>query len=303
MTNSFPNIISFLFLNIVLLLGLALPSPTQAAVLTETQIQAIISLVVSFGADTSTANNVEAALRGQTTTDSSGDTGTAGGGLNCLDLRSNLNIGRDDSATNGEVSKLQRFLIAEGVYPEARVTGYYGLLTAQAVVRWQKAHGLGFVTTSTGVGPMTRERMKVCGTWGVETGTQTSSSPSITIISPNGGEQFRVGETYTIRWRASGIPSDAGIIFTVGAGSGYVTVSPGVLSDLNGEHSFQWTVPADYAMGDVVTRYPLTPGSNYRINASIYTPKNACRFLCRSDEPRPSAVVGDESDSAFTITQ
>ncbi len=80
----------------------------------------------------------------------------------CLNLANALVIGSTDVTTNGEVSKLQHFLIAAGVYPEARTTGYYGLLTAQAVVRWQKAHGMDFVTTSSGVGPMTRGKMK-CG--------------------------------------------------------------------------------------------------------------------------------------------
>ena len=53
----------------------------------------------------------------------------------CLSLNNALIIGSTDATTNGEVSKLQRFLISEGVYPEALVTGYYGNLTAQAVMR------------------------------------------------------------------------------------------------------------------------------------------------------------------------
>ena len=78
----------------------------------------------------------------------------------CLDIRNDLYIGKSDSTTNGEVSKLQGFLIEAGVYPEALITGYYGSLTANAVVRWQKAHGMDFVTTSSGVGTMTRDKMK-----------------------------------------------------------------------------------------------------------------------------------------------
>ncbi len=353
-----------------------------------------------------------AALRGQSTTSS-------GSSSQCLNLANALVIGSTDATTNGEVSKLQQFLIAAGVYPEARTTGYYGLLTAQAVVRWQKAHGMDFVTTRSGVGPMTRAKMtcdqKVaqCSTYdskpvitsitpssgpvgttieiigcnflgfesdktllftnskgergllygGSDATTRTSntvmrvtlprtlcqndnsysglpcsaslelvpglytvysnsyggnsnavnftvtatqgtqaSSPSVTIISPNGGEQLKIGETYTVRWRASGIPSDARVQFTVETGRGRLSLSAGVLSDLNGEHSFQWTVPADYAMGDVVYRYPVLPGSDYRIRASIITPKNACPFLCRSDEPLARTLASDQSDGVLTIS-
>ncbi len=78
----------------------------------------------------------------------------------CLDLNNALVMGSTDSATSGEVSKLQQFLIHQGVFPEASVTGYYGNLTAQAVVRWQKAHGMDYVTLTSGVGPTTRSKMK-----------------------------------------------------------------------------------------------------------------------------------------------
>ncbi len=111
------------------------------------------------------------ALRGQSTTPSVSSS-------QCLNLANALVIGSTDATTNGEVSKLQQFLIAAGVYPEARTTGYYGLLTAQAVVRWQKAHGMDFVTTRSGVGPMTRQKLACSAGY---------SSPSITSISPSSG--------------------------------------------------------------------------------------------------------------------
>ena len=140
-----------------LLFSVGLAAPAQAATLTEAQIQAIISLLSSFGADSGTIANVNATLHGQAT----GGTGTPGtSSATCLDLNNALVIGSTDATTNGEVSKLQRFLVSASVYPEARITGYYGTLTAQAVVRWQKVHGMDFVTLTSGVGPMTRGKMK-----------------------------------------------------------------------------------------------------------------------------------------------
>jgi len=93
-----------------------------------------------------------------------------GGGIitpaTCLSLSYDLYIGKTDVTTNGEVSKLQNFLRIEGVYPEGQVTGYYGHLTAQAVMRWQKAHGMDFVTLKSGVGKMTRAKMQEsCTSW------------------------------------------------------------------------------------------------------------------------------------------
>src|SRR3989344_5337789 len=116
-------------------------------------------------------------------------TGSAGtpsaSSATCLELNNALVIGSTDATTNGEVSKLQNFLIAAGVYPEALVTGYYGTLTAQAVVRWEKAHGMDFVTLTSGVGPMTRAKM-ACGQKVAQCSTY-DSKPVITSITPSSG--------------------------------------------------------------------------------------------------------------------
>ena len=89
--------------------------------------------------------------------------------INCVDLQSDLWIGKTDATTGGEVSKLQRFLLNQGYGDSAsdfrNPTGYYGDLTAGMVVKWQKAHGMDFVTKTSGVGPMTRAKMK-CGSTG-----------------------------------------------------------------------------------------------------------------------------------------
>ncbi|MBI4117209.1 MAG: peptidoglycan-binding protein [Parcubacteria group bacterium] len=42
----------------------------------------------------------------------------------------------------GDVSWLQEFLIEDGVYPEARITGFFGPLTKTAVIRFQKKYGI-----------------------------------------------------------------------------------------------------------------------------------------------------------------
>ncbi len=38
---------------------------------------------------------------------------------------------------------------------------------------------------------------------------EESTTKSITLISPNGGEKWEVGKTYNIKWNASGFSSDS----------------------------------------------------------------------------------------------
>ena len=45
-------------------------------------------------------------------------------------------------STGEDVRRLQDFLTGEGVYPEAKVTGYFGSLTRSAVIRFQKKYGI-----------------------------------------------------------------------------------------------------------------------------------------------------------------
>lgn len=162
----------------LLLLVSPLVSSAQTTSAVQAQIDALLKQITQLQAQI-------AALRGQSSA-------PAAGSSQCLDLNNNLVFDITDDTTNGEVSKLQRFLVSVGAYPEARITGYYGTLTAQAVMRWQKAHGMDFVTIKSGVGPMTRAKLREqCG------GT---TAAALKVIHPNGGENLPIGSTYTIQW-------------------------------------------------------------------------------------------------------
>jgi len=66
---------------------------------------------------------------------------------------------------NDDVKALQEFLITEGVYPEALVTGYFGLLTRAAAIKFQEKYRADILTPlgltdGTGfVGPSTRVKI------------------------------------------------------------------------------------------------------------------------------------------------
>lgn len=134
----------------------------------------------------------------------------------CLDLKNNLVIGSTDAKTNGEVSKLQLFLKAKGFFPDAQGTGYYGQKTAEAVVRFQKSVGMDFVTTKSGVGKMTRAKIKEqCGSqsavrevsWNIEMAypnmtdvndnRKYEQAISINVISADGStKRYSLGNAY-----------------------------------------------------------------------------------------------------------
>lgn len=64
--------------------------------------------------------------------------------VQCIDISTDLSSDDDDANTNGEVTKIQKFLssLGQDIYPEGRVTGYFGPATMRAVQRWQAAHNI-----------------------------------------------------------------------------------------------------------------------------------------------------------------
>jgi PKD repeat protein len=82
----------------------------------------------------------------------------------CEDFTYNLYLGKRDAQTNGEVSKLQRFLTKTGDYNNI-ISGYFGPATERGVQSWQRKHNVVSSGTpdSTGygvVGPITRKNMR-----------------------------------------------------------------------------------------------------------------------------------------------
>ncbi|MDP3991652.1 MAG: IPT/TIG domain-containing protein [Candidatus Colwellbacteria bacterium] len=110
-------------------------------------------------------------------------------GQQSLTLSFNLTRGSTDAKTNGEVSKLQRFLAQDkAIYPEGLITGYLGAFTERAVQRWQVKQGIvssgSVVTTGYGaVGPKTREALRSSATFDLSKPTPPLPSPGRVIIS------------------------------------------------------------------------------------------------------------------------
>lgn len=127
--------------------------PTPASVLTrmtENQIQSILSLLTSFGADQAVIDNVNAALHGQKTS-------PAPGTAPVVALTRNLSLG----STGADVKALQVFLNTHGFAVASAGPGSpgnetttFGGLTRAALAKFQKAKG---ITPAVGYfGPITR---------------------------------------------------------------------------------------------------------------------------------------------------
>lgn len=155
------------FVAVAMVLSLAgIASPSQAAGLTSSQVQAILSLLTSFGADQATLNNVNAALNGQATS------GTTVGGTCSYTFTKDLDAGISDP----EAMQLQKFLnsngfviAASGAGSVGSETNYFGSLTTAALAKFQAANG---ISPAVGYfGPITRAKVNaMCTTTGGNTG-------------------------------------------------------------------------------------------------------------------------------------
>ncbi|HOM66156.1 MAG TPA: hypothetical protein PK591_10105, partial [Ignavibacteriales bacterium] len=95
----------------------------------------------------------------------------------------------------------------------------------------------------------------------------------ITVLSPNGGENWQIGTTKTITWRSNGI-SQVNIYLNYGAGN--FTIATNV-SSVGGSGSYNWAIPDN----------PLL----YTTNAKI--------IISSSTDP----TKADTSDNVFTISK
>lgn len=157
---------------------LSLAPYAHAAALTNAQVQSILSLLSSFGADASTIANVQASLTGSTPS-STTTTSTTSSCTFTKDLTM--------KSSGAEVTGLQQALIAGGYSIPAGATGYFGAQTRAAVIAWQTAKG---VTPSVGYfGSKSRAAFNLsCSSSSTTTTTTTGNGLKVMLspTSPNG---------------------------------------------------------------------------------------------------------------------
>ncbi len=156
--------------------------PAQAAGLSASQIQSILSLLSSFGADQTTINNVQASLNGLPTTgNTTTTTTTTSTGYNWT---KNLQLG----STGADVKALQQFLntdaatqvAATGAGSAGMETSTFGPGTKAAVMKFQKKYGISQTGT---VGPLTRAQLNMLAAGTTTTGTGTTTTVGTSTAS------------------------------------------------------------------------------------------------------------------------
>lgn len=101
-------------------------------------------------------------------------------------------------------------------------------------------------------------------------------TPSITVVSPNGGETYKYGNTVTVAWETKSIASKLVNIKLLKAGTAVLTIASNVAQSLdNGIFTYNWTIPSY-----------LTPALDYTIEVS----------------DTKNSAIKDTSDGQFRIS-
>ncbi|OHA60990.1 MAG: hypothetical protein A2556_02210 [Candidatus Vogelbacteria bacterium RIFOXYD2_FULL_44_9] len=102
-----------------------------------------------------------------------------------------------------------------------------------------------------------------------------ATQPSVTVISPNGGERYQAGGTMNISWRGGFAHVGLGVVDSNGA----VIAGPNGIGTLGmisawepNTGSYVWQIPTDF-----------TPSSSYRLSVSSYNSETALSIQDRSD--------------------
>lgn len=156
-------------------------------------------------------------------------------------------------------------------------TGYLSISTIQKIEGSQTGIYKAWVIGSVG-----NEKSNI-----IEFSVSSAFTPSITVLSPNGGESWQVGQTYTISWRSQSVPAGAGIsgVDLLKNDTFVVSIYPSPNRQLLTTDSFSWLVPATYSFNN----YPLQPGNDYKIRVRL------------DNGITDATIASDSSDAAFSI--
>ncbi|TSA46133.1 hypothetical protein D4R52_01140, partial [bacterium] len=136
----------------------------------------------------------------------------------------------------------------------------------------------------------------------------TVQTTSITVVSPNGGEQWAKGSTQTIRWSTTGSISKVRIYLS----PGNVTPINGIdvrtiVSETANTGSYSWLIPNCYAGNECSSNFDV-PTGNYGIqiegiNSGAYDKSDAAfSIVAQSTEPTISYITPSFGPASTTIS-
>ncbi len=109
-----------------------------------------------------------------------------------------------------------------------------------------------------------------------------SETPFITVVSPNGGERWTIGETVKITWLSSKDIKSVNIRLNILGNPDSQHFSASVASDIPNTGSYEWTVKKLYAEVFGVTDLPESSEYSISVESAV-------------------SVVHDSSDKTFSI--
>ncbi len=202
----------------------------------------------------------------------------------CYDFKYNLNA----QSRGKEVGQLQTALEKEGfeINSYEKTNQIFDESTADAVIGFQQKYkdeilnpynlkyGTGFV------GKSTRAKLNSLYGCGVIQPPPVSTTPSITVLSPNGGEVWEIGKSYYIRWKSLNLNSSDRIYIDIVPYDEVITgnrsnVVYQITSDITNSNDYYWIIPSDAK---------ALIGSVYKIRVMTI-----------------NGNVGDLSDTSFSI--
>lgn len=126
---------------------------------------------------------------------------------------------------------------------------------------------------------------------------QTSS---IKVNSPNGGQNYKIGDTMEINWSTYNAPINSWILLEINGGGRLIEQKI-----KTSQNHYSWVIPASFSG---YNDYPieLLPGTNYKITAKLLTGINGyCDGLPNPQAPcmtnPPILISSDSSDNTFSI--
>jgi len=207
----------------------------------------------------------------------------------CHDFNVNLKIGDKSN----EVELLRMALVKEGFEnifhsqmtpPESiyfdeqlasAVSGFQEKYAEEILAPWGLTHGTGFVGKTT--------RTKLNKIYGCEI-----TKPYIKVISPNGGEEWKIGETYNITWESKGIDKiNIGLQLFDSQKSIIGPAYPIVKNTDASKGIYSWNIKS----------------SNIYVSPQINTTAKFYKISIVSTSFRNTGIGADESDNYFTIAK
>jgi len=120
-------------------------------------------------------------------------------------------------------------------------------------------------------------------------------APSITVTSPNGGENWQVGSSHDITWTSSGTSGNVEIEYSTNNGSSWTQEVASTVDD----GSYSWTIP-DAPSGNCLVRVSDTDGDPSDVSDAVFTISTVPYITVSSPNGGEDWQVGSSHDITWT---